>query len=473
MFSKPTRNHITVIFEQLGAVGVVIITGLFSLVQENLSSAGGIKAVLRSLKYGVGARQGLVYLLAAAAALLLVVWLLLRWYKTCFYIDGEYLVCERKTLMKKVTRLPFSSLATVNLERSVFERIVGTAKIKIDINSAVTADQTDFTFVLPLEKAKQFEQLLLKAKDKAACETDVAEGAAQRELVCAFSKAQAVRHVLLSQPVVQLLVSAAVFVPGIAAQLETADISVVLPTALIIVAAWLFGIAVKILSSCNFRVECDEKSIYISSGLLKVKKYSFERGKINALVVRRPLLARMAGLYSAEVAVVGFGNDKEETPQISLLADGAQLQKVLAACAPEFSCTGEIQHSDKAGLLPSVLSAVFISLFAAVPLWFFRPVLSVLAVIIGAAIGVLSHKSKTLSFDENIFSYSGGVLSKKTAFFKYGDIQTVQLRTNAVCGRFGIGKISLSILSSNAMRVHTTGWFKKENFEKLRERIMQ
>ncbi len=470
MFSKPTRNHITVILEKLGTVGVLMLTFLFSVMRETLTGAGGIKAVLRSLRYGAASQKSIVYLILAAAAVVLLVWLILRWYKTYFYIEGEYLVCERRTLMKKVSRLPFSSLATVNLERNVFERIVGTAKIKIDINSSVTADQTDFTFILSLEKAKQFEQLLLKAKSEAADEK-IQTDAQPRELVCVFTASQAVRHVVFSQPIIQLLVSFAVFVFGISAQLQMTDISVIFPTLVIVVGAWIFGIIMKIFSVCNFRVECDEKSIYISSGLLKVKKYSFERSKINALVVRRPLLARMAGLYSAEVAVVGFGNDKEETPQISLLVKGEELEKILASCVPDFNCTGETVKAHKMGLLPCIAGYAVVSLLVAVPLWFWQPVLSAVAVVIGIALGVISHKTKTLARDENIFSCSHGVLAKKTGYFKYGDIQTVQLRSNAVCQRFGIGRISLSILSSNAMRVHTTGWFDKEYFEALSFKI--
>lgn len=470
MFSKPTRNHITVVLEQLGAFGIVIITFVFSVFREMLGDFGGIKSVLRSLKYGVASQNILPYLAVVLAVVVLVAWLIIRWYKTVFYIDGEYLICERRTLMRKLSRLPLSSLATVNLERSIFERMVGTAKIKIDINSAATADRTDFTFVLSLEKAKQLEQLLLKAKNEAACEKAQAD-TPPRQVVCEFTNAQAVRHVVLSQPIVQLLVSAAFVGFSLYTQLQLSDISDVLPTVGLLLAAWIFSVIMKILSVCKFRMECDEKSIYISSGILKVKKYSFERSKINAVVVRRPLIARIAGLYSAEVAVVGFGNDKEETPQISLLVKKQELEKILSLCAPDFSCTGEEQKAEKMGLLPCTCSAVLVSLLVAVPLWFFNPLLSFIAVIIGLLLGFVSHKTKTLSFDENIFSLSGGILSQKTASFKYKDIQTAQLRTNAVCKRFGIGRISLSILSSNAMRVHTTGWFKADCFEQLCKRI--
>ena len=87
MFNKPTRNHITIIFEHLGEAAVVVITFVFSVLREQLVSSGGIKAVIRSLKYGILPQQGMAFFAVAAIAVVLLIWLIIRWYKTVFYIE--------------------------------------------------------------------------------------------------------------------------------------------------------------------------------------------------------------------------------------------------------------------------------------------------------------------------------------------------------------------------------------------------
>lgn len=474
MFSKPTRNHITIVFEQMGAAGVVVLTFAYSALYEAFTSGQNVfsKQFWLRLVYSVVGSQNetvaVIFGVFAVGVLLFPLWSLMRWYRTCFYIEGEHLIFERNTLMKKASRLPLSNIATVNLERNIFERIVGTAKIKLDINSAATAGQTDFIFVLSLDKAKALESALLSVKKEEQTENE------SRETVFAFTNPQAVRHVILSQPVVQYLGVGALILIGAFFDREVlgGDIFTrALPVLGLSVLGWLAGIVMQIMSAWNFRIERDEKSIYISSGLLRKKSYSFETDKINALTVRRPVLARLSGLAFAEVAVIGLGNDKKETPQISLLVKENELEKILAVCAGDFSCTGKKISEHKSGLLAAMVK--YLPAFGAVgtaAAFVWLPLCPVI-ILLGAVFAVLSHKAKALQTDENIFSYSQGFLSQKSCFFKYSDIQTVRFSTNGLMKRFCTGRITLSILSHSSMSVHSTVWAKEEEFVKISQKV--
>jgi len=474
MFSKPTRNHITIVLEQIGAAGIVVLTFAYSALYEALTSGQNIfsKQFWLRLVYSVIGSQNetaaVIFGTAGVLALLFPLWSLVRWYKTVFYINGEHLVCERNTLMKKISRLPLSSIATVNLERNVFERVVGTAKIKLDINSAATASQTDFTFVLSLEKAKALEAALLSAKKEEQTQSEV------KETVFAFTNAQAVRHVILSQPVVQYVGVGALAVIAVffdARVLGGDTLTRLAPVLGLSVLGWLAKIVMQIMSVSNFRIERDEKSIFISSGLLRKKNYSFEKDKINALTVRRPVLARLSGLAFAEVAVIGLGNDKKETPQISLLVKENELQKILDVCAADFNCTGEKIPEHKTGLVTAM--AKYLLGFGAVGIaaaFVWLPLCPVI-ILLGAVFAVLSHKAKSIRADEGIFSYSQGFLSQKTCFFKYSDIQTINFSTNVLVRRYDTGRITLSILSHSTMSVHGTVWTKRSDFVKISQKV--
>lgn len=470
MFSKPTRNHISIVLEQIGAAGVVVLTFAYSAVYEAFTSGQNIfsKQFWLRLVYSVVGSQNetvaVIFGVAAVFVVLIPLWSLIRWYKTCFYIDGEHLVCERNTLMKKSSRLPLSSIATVNLERNIFERIVGTAKIKLDINSAATASQTDFTFVLSLEKAKALEAALLSAKTK---EQTAAEN---KETVFAFTNAQAVRHVILSQPVVQYVGIGALAVIGMLFDekvLGGDTFTRIVPVLGLSVLGWLAKIVMQIMSACQFKIERDKNSIFISSGLLRKKNYSFEKEKINALTVRRPVLARLFGLAFAEVAVIGLGNDKKETPQISLLVKENELKKILAVCASDFNCTGERMPEHKTGLIAAMAKYLLgFGVLGVAAAFVWLPLCPVI-ILLGALFAVFSHKARFLRTDENIFSYSQGFLSQKTCFFKYSDIQTLRFSTNSLMKRFGTGRITLSILSHSSMSIHNTVWAANSEFVKI------
>lgn len=474
MFSKPTRNHISIVLEQIGAAGVVVLTFAYSALYEAFTSGQNVfsKQFWLRLVYSVVGSQNetvaVVFGVLAVLALLFPLWSLMRWYRTCFYIEGEHFVFERNTLMKKKSRLPLSSIATVNLERNIFERIVGTAKIKLDINSAATANQTDFTFVLSVEKAKALEAALLTVKKEEQAETK------SRETVFAFTNAQAVRHVILSQPVVQYLGAGALAVIAVLFDeklLGGDTFTRLVPILGLSVLGWLAKIVMQIMSAWNFCIERDEKSIFISSGLLRKKNYSFETDKINALTVRRPVLARPSGLAFAEVAVIGLGNDKKETPQISLLVKENELQKILAVCAADFNCTGEKTPEHKTGLVAAMAKYLLcfgaVGVAAAFVWWPLCPVI----ILLGAVSAVLSHRAKAIQTDENIFSCSQGFLSRKSCFFKYGDIQTLRFSSNAFVKRFGTGRITISILSHSSMSIHNTVWTESSEFVKISQKV--
>ncbi len=468
MFSKPSRNHITVIFEQIGAVGFVLVTGVLSLAYEFLGEIGNgiqLSYIINRIKLG----ETEVLILAAAVLLcaVLVLWLVRRWYKTVFYIDGEYLVAEKNTLMHRSSRLPLNSIATVNLERNIFERIVGTAKIKLDINSSVTANQTDFTFVLSLEKAKAFETELIAGKSS----VQVKEDRPLREKVCSFTALQALRDTVLGGLHMPLMFAAAVGFAALLSEKAGFPFAESLPALTLLVLSWVFSAVMRFFSSCGFIMEKDSSSFYISSGLLRKKNYSFEKNKVNALFVRRPLFARLFGYYRAEVAVVGLGNDKNETPQICLLVKKQELERILSVCAPDFRCSGETLHSHKAGFAAALIKYGFASAVLATAVWNVSAVISVAVIAAGVLLAVLSFRSKTLSADDNVFTYSKGVLSRSYACFKYSAVQTAQLRTNALFRKVNAGRIRISILSASAVSVHTTGWFGKANFESLTDKM--
>lgn len=468
MFNSPKRNHISIVFERLGFLFFTLVLVGFNSLLDSLSEITNPQ-FWRNLTDEATRADGVIYVFGGTAFFLIAVTVLIvsliYWYKTYFYIRGDDFIYERKTLFKKYSKLPIANIATVNLQRSVFERVAGTGRVKIDLNSSHTANRTDFSFVLRIAEAEKLRDTLLGLKKDIGVSADLPLPQTEqvKTPIISFSMTEVVRHRLLS---VSLLQGAAafffVFVLPYLDGSRVWSIEGMVNYALLMFAV---GGAALVWSSLNlgkYTVEKDDTAIYIQYGLIKKTAYSFSIDRINGVLIRQPVLARIFGLYSLEVAVVGLGNEKKESPRLCLLVNKQQMQRVLTECAPDFSCAGASVSSHKAALIPAAVTAIVLALIPGV---FFRflglytlPICA--AVFAFAALGGwLSYKTKSVAFDDRVFHYAKGIFAKHKGMFKYPDIQDTRIKTNVLLRRLGAGRMILSILSSSNLKTHRTGYF--------------
>jgi putative membrane protein len=217
-------------------------------------------------------------------------------------------------------------------------------------------------------------------------------------------------------------------------------------------------------------------NLYINCGLIRKTSYTFAHEKVNAVFIKQPVLARIFGLYSIEVAVVGLGNEKAETPQLCLLVNKAQMEQVIAQCAADFTCGGTTISSHKAALIPAAVQTVILSSLTLLLLFTYNPYtwfIFVTVFVFSAMGGWLAYKTKTIAYDNGVFHYSKGIFAKQKAMFKYGDIQDTRIRTNFLLRGMNVGKMSLNILSGAKMKAHRTGYFELPNFETVSSRVVE
>ncbi|NMP37678.1 MAG: PH domain-containing protein [Clostridiales bacterium] len=496
MFSTPSRNHPSIVIERLFSVIFIL---LIVAAQGMTESAESFLLIFsaefwRDMFSQLASGRFEVLLSGAGVLLLLVIILFFAfrvWSKTFFYIDDLNLVVERKTIFKKLSRLPVAGIANINIEQNILERILGTAKVKIDINSSVTANQTDFIFVLRQVQAQDFKQALLSAKQGVSGEDIVLaqQHEQERETVISFSFIDAVRHKLLNLPAAQIISAALLLLPAFiekfipdeavaeaqtALEAQPAGEGSVLAFVAFLAFAYVASFVYGVLNISNYKLERDGRNFYISCGLLKKSNFTFEHNKINAVIVKQSLLARIFGYYYVEIAVIGLGNEQKESPQLCLYTDKASADRVLATCAPDFSCKGERIGCEKPMLVSYLVCVFLITLpaLACIPLFSFGFVVPIAVLVIGAVAAVLSYKNKSIAYDEDVFGYSSGVFSKKRVCIKYGDIQLARAHTNFFYKRYDVQRICVNILSSLQLTSHKTGCFKTEHYENVASRVV-
>ena len=475
MFESPTRNHFSIVFERAGAV----IAFLLVLVTNHLKDVGWEIFTVdyyRSLWHMAvyeGKRSVLIGL-AGFAALVWYLYISVRyWKRTTFYIDGVDFVYERKTMFRASSRLPIQNIAVVNVERNIFERLIGTAKVKIDLNSSRTANSTDFKFVLREQQALQLKEKLMGIKQsltgEETAEEDEQTQKEPREQVAFFTVGEALRHKLLFVPVIQTLTTLTVLF--VLPQLRISgdyDMSRLWYLLIIAVIGWVFSLVNGTLNLGNYKVERDSRMIYISCGVLNQRHYMFETEKINAVLIRKPLLARMFGMASIDLAVVGFGNERNETTHLSLVADKEQIEAILRACVPEFVCSEPPRHCHALNIVWPILRAFLLGAgtFAAL-VSVYRNAYVFALIVLGVALfgAILEFAACDFAKDDHIVRYTGGTFNKQTGIFKYGDVQSMEIRTNLFYRLFGIGRLRFAVLGASAVRKHKTGLFPIKGFE--------
>ena len=474
MFNTPTRNHFTFILERIGTylfLILVIIGNMITSSTQNITDLFRVdywKEIFTQVLSG----DWSVLLSAAGGILLLVIIVLVsvfRWSRTCFHIDGEMLFSERKTLMRKTSKLPIGSITTVNVEQNVFERMVGTAKVKVDINSAVTANRTDFIFILKFEDAQRLKTVLMAKKQ-------AEQTAAQppKTLLAAFGLGDAVKHILLSVPLAQIIVGFVALYPLFFSDTALQGKDLIMTLAFLAV-VYGFSLVMSILNLADFRLETDGERIFISHGMLRKQTYGFEKNRVKAVFLKQSLLARFFGLCSVELAVVGLGNEKNESPRLCLLVKKDRAEQLVHTLLPEFSAVQPPIVSSKTALIPAFFAVMLCTALAALVIFYYPLygwILTAVVLVFGSVCGVLSQKTRTVRVEENLFCCSAGILNKKTGRFRYCDLQEALFHTNAVMQKADVGRIGFSILSAKNTSKQKTGWFKKEIYTALCEKIM-
>lgn len=85
------------------------------------------------------------------------------WRKTWIYMDGTALIIEKNTLNWKKNTYSIAHISNINMEQNLFELLVHTCRLKLDMENASDANSTDISILLSLQKAQELKAQLLSS----------------------------------------------------------------------------------------------------------------------------------------------------------------------------------------------------------------------------------------------------------------------------------------------------------------------
>lgn len=485
------RCHASVIIENLGGAFWFIVLMLFS----SLDNASELFTLLMEGEITLfQALAGTGVVLVIVAVILIYNWVV--WAKTWISIDNEAIVIEKNLLNRKVNTIGMKNISNINMEQNVFERIVGTYKIKLDTNSATTADQTDVKIILSKDKAEWFKQQVMQRMNE-----DVEELVVDAEEYDVEYKAKdIIMHCIYTASPVAVLFCIA-FIVGCAIALNSVNTGAAIVDGLINVLGSVFAVLIIVWSVFQslvrdffvyygFKARRHENKIYLTHGFFKKRQYTIAVDKINAVKLESPLVSRILGRQFVKVVCVGVGDEENENSMLLLSEKTSDMEKKLSVLLPEFVMEQpDIIPREKSSMWGALIAYTFcvvvwialavafgvMNILALEEMWI-RIVIVSVAIVVLFLVGlsnVLNFKTCGIGFEKNNLLIVMGSFSKTSTWIPYAKIQKIEYDQGPLARHFGFASGVINILAAILESIQPTSYFKVEVFEEIRKRMLE
>ena len=285
----------------------------------------------------MGPFMWIVLSLVLAVVLFNLVWGLIEWRTTTFVADDDEFRIERDFLSRDSSRISYTKIQAVDIERSLPARLLGLSSVTIDVGGA-GGKRLEF---LAKQRAEVLrDQLLARMKRVADAPLD-ADGnpgtpPPQPEAVPAHTVAQVrpgtlIKGVLLSSFLPWLLIALAFLV---------VMLSVGEGFSIAALGGVIFGVGgylwTQVVNNWNFHLDKVPDGLHMTRGLFTTTSQSLKADRIQAVSIHQDYLQRLTGLYRVRVTVLGFGGGENSQTSGLVLPYGTRddVMRVLAAFWP-------------------------------------------------------------------------------------------------------------------------------------------
>lgn len=403
------RNHPSLMLEQLGVFGVIIITFL-------ISSLDDLDEILGDIKNSDSTTLLIIILVILAVILFRLAVNTIVWYKTWITVDETSITITKNTIFRSVNTIGLRNISNINIERNLLERILGTSTVKIDTESRSTADTTDVTILLRKDKAEALRERLLAGATAAKHTQTIAAneqldgtaGAAasvpnndqisratsvqnsgqmstvssvpdngqvtsanaapnSRQVLSevAYNTKQVLTHCVYSASIISLLVCLAALIAIIAFFLKMVvfgDHSIgsliqMIPTAIggiVVIGSFVYAALRSLIGDFfryySFRIKRMPDHLHMEFGLFKRTSYEIPIKRISSIIVQRPVFSRISKRCFVDIINIGMGDEKEENTRLLLSIPEKHLPELLHRLLPEFDAY--FTESDTAPIRP-------------------------------------------------------------------------------------------------------------------------
>ena len=472
------RCHFSIIFESLWQFWFIIVLIIVNQIDNVIEIAKSIgeDGFVQFMKEG--GLLGLLIVLFITFAVFVIQFF--RWRRTYIIIEENLVIIERNTLRKYKNTIAMENISAINMERNLFERIVGTYRIKIDTCSMTTAYKTDVSIVFREEQAIFFKDTVIERMNAAKAEKfrdtvpedeccrRSAEEKAYKGNILHCTVKDMLKHSVYTMPLFSLLIvaggigGACWYISRFGFDSFIRDAMGGFIAVVLMVLGSLYNIVKRFLTYYDFTVYRDGKDLHVSCGLIKLRNYTIPIDKITALKIEQPVMSKIFRKYNTKVVTVGIGDEEGESSNITMSLSAEELDFWLKTLVPEYVWGKmlEINKEEKVGAsvrtvkslkwhVMLIVCAFVLYSFTQLPFYVSlgAPLLADLFILL---LYVLSHRAAGYMIREEGLTLRDGYFTRHYSIFRYDKMQIMHMTYHPVAKKSGCGSGSVSLLNAAA-----------------------
>lgn len=505
------RNHPSLLVEQMGRFWAVI----FVIFILNFDWKEW-QSIIRDIRKTGDFTPIIAVLIMLGIFILYTLITTIHWYKTWIIIDETSITIAVNTINKSSNTIGLKNISNVNIQRNIFEMLIGTCKIKIDTDSRSTANSTDVSIVLKKEQAEKLRQHLMNASKEntapeASPETESEAGTQTLQSTQAkqvspvynvyYDNKKVLTHCIYTAPITGIvmtligLIGLTVFVVtqiiqkglGLQSMLAlVAKSAVAGSTFILFYAGAAYSLIKDFFKYYHFRAQRIDDRIQIEFGLFKQGSYEVPVERINSIIIQKSVISRLTRRCCVDLINVGIGDEKGENTRLLLSIPDKHLAEILHRLLPEFD-----DYFDDEAVSDSIrqphkiwwkhgFGACMLLIAAAIAfviLWqqlIVTPLISTIYWTVVAAITVFfmmgcysAYRATKLQLHENYLAVSSGIFAMTTQFVRYRKIQYMELNESLTERILHLQSGTIHILASAEKSMVTIPSFDKQKIQPL------
>lgn len=411
----------------------------------------------------------------------LLIYNIVIWKTTYIYIENSTIVIRKNALFYRENKYEIEHISNINLEQNLFEKIIGTYKIKIDTDALSTADVTDIEIILSKDMAYQFKNKVLELMNSKSNELN-----ADTKNYIKYSFFDILRHCFFNISLVRLVANLIFLIISTTLSIKITENKSQFTIYVINITAWISIINLFIgdlFRYYNFSIYRIDDKLYVNYGLFKKRKFNIPISRINSINIKQTFISRLCKQYESSIVTIGLGNDKNEGSKILLYVGRKKFLNYMKNLIPEVDIEENLnlKRENKRSIIIRIFySFIHIFIINIITMYmicvFKAPIdknlyiqINKISFVFLFIYNCLNYRTNGLYVGKSTISISKGILIKSISIIKYNKLQYIKLNQKPISRVLNLFKGEFGILSGMYDEKIKTGYYHKEIYQNIKD----